>query len=120
MTKKSSGRTKVYICAQNSDGGDNFNVDVAAMMKYHDKYIYPTDYQLLRIVNLAMILSGTLFEMLKIYNPIKAIQSQADFSSVDEKEDEIFSNDKTTANKNKKGKKTKGKKQNKKESKKQK
>merc|ERR1712228_913891 len=66
--------------------GQNDKVDIQSMLEYHEQYIYPTDYQLLRIINLAMILSGTLFELLKIYSPQKALESQADYSNVDEKE----------------------------------
>eukprot|EP01084_Bolivina_argentea_P101299 181650_1 len=64
-------------------GISDTNIDLKLMLKYHNKYIYPTDYQLLRIINLTMILSGNLFEMLKIYNPSKAESSQDDYSSVD-------------------------------------
>ena len=95
-------------------GDGVLNIDLGAMMKYHDKFIYPTDYQLLRLINLLMILSGTLFEMLKIYNPEHAQQSQADYSSVDDKEDlfdnaaddndDVTNNDKTKRGKNNKNK----------------
>ena len=103
----------------------DMNIDLKSMLKYHEKYVYPTDYQLIRLTNLCMILSGTLFEMLKIYAPEKAIASQADYSSVDDKdEEELFNiddDDNNTNNKkrnNKKKNNKKKKKQNKSESKK--
>merc|ERR1712019_325063 len=66
--------------------GQEKNVDLQSLLQYHDQFIYPTDYQLLRIIHLAMILSGTLFEMLKIYSPEQAKSSQAEYSSVDDEE----------------------------------
>ena len=87
----------------------DINIDLRAMMKYHDKFIYPTDYQLVRIINLLMILSGTLFEMLKIYNPDSAKKSQADYTSVDDKDEAFHHENEDDTNSNQDGKKHKNK-----------
>merc|ERR1712083_3738 len=57
---------------------------IGSLLKYHQQFIYPTDYQLLRIINLAMIFSGTLFEMLRVYDPETVELTQAEYSNVDE------------------------------------
>merc|ERR1712129_526456 len=93
------------------------DVDIHSLLAYHDKFIYPTDYQLLRVINLSMILSGTLFEMLKIYSPEQAKSVQAEFSNVDE--EKIFEQAKLVKTQknivgNKKGNKGKKKRDNKK------
>ena len=67
-------------------GQDKRNQIEDDIQSSRDQIIYPTDYQLLRIINLAMILSGTLFEMLKVYSPEQAQLTQADYSNVDEEE----------------------------------
>jgi len=115
--------TQCLLIGQRKRNGNDIptaDVDIHSLLAYHDKFIYPTDYQLLRVINLSMILSGTLFEMLKIYSPEQAMSMQAEFSNVDE--EKIFEQARTVKQKknivgNKKankGKKNKKKRDNKK------
>merc|ERR1719295_2099098 len=67
-------------------GGRDLNGALETMLDHPEYWVYPMDYQLLRIIHLCMLLSGTVFEMLKIYNPEHAERSQTDYDVLDEED----------------------------------
>merc|ERR1711941_106299 len=70
---------------EGSSGGKvDINRTLESMLDHPEYWVYPMDYQMLRLINLLMLLSGTIFEMLKIFNPEHALGTQKDFDALDE------------------------------------